>query len=110
MAHIRQSRPISGVGFQRHTVHSRVALPASKICVEDSLSSEYGTCKRVKARLWQAKVLQTFEGVPSSLESGVRIADITATLQHATLEAIQGQILSQSPTDATSGRKHLDGS
>jgi hypothetical protein len=30
--------------------------------------------------------------------------------QVATLEATQGQISSQSPTDATSGRKHLNGS
>jgi len=51
MAHIRQPRPDSGLGFQVKVLQS----PASHqhgLIIQGPLSNEYGTYTTVKARLW----------------------------------------------------------
>ena len=64
MAHVRQPRPDSGVGFEvKDLIFFRVAP-------RRSVSSEYGTCKAVEARLWHwlsDKSPYFFQGCPSSL-------------------------------------------
>jgi len=61
------------LSFFRH--HQAItSRPPALFLLPSPLSSEYGTYKTAKVRVWlgfQVKVLNTFYGVPSSLGSGI---------------------------------------
>ena len=85
MAHIRQSRPDSGLGFQANALKTVEGVPFSLGSGHPGpISSEYGTYKTVKTLGFQANVLKPIEGVPSWLgrgESSLRVIALLSCLK-----------------------------